>query len=208
MRDAALDGVDAAVVGLGRSLGACGLLAGALETCPERCSILPPATRRRRPRSPLRVGRPRSADCCCTIIGCATFATSRLPGSTSVISVPVRSRPPRDHRHRNRGFGDVTVENRNRNRNRNRDFQRLTETGTVPERLATVAWYGAFRPSTPTQRRCATSERRFLLRGHYLAQSHHENPTNNAYFEPHRPPPASTGPPWGLTVTGTVLEPQ
>ena len=113
-------------------------------------------------------------------------------GSTSVNSVPVRSRPPRDHRHRNRGFGDVTVENRNRNRNRNRDFQRLTETGTVPERLATVARYGAFRPSTPTQRRCATSERRFLLRGHYLAQSHHENPPNNAYFEPrdlHRPPP-------------------
>jgi len=62
---------------------ACGLLAGALETSPERCSILPPATRRHRPRSPLRVGRPRSADCRCTIIGCATFATSRLLGAGS-----------------------------------------------------------------------------------------------------------------------------
>ena len=151
--------------------------------------------------------RPRAAMLSGSLNACGCLH-GRAAGRTSVISVPVRSRPPRDHRHRNRGFGDVTVENRNRNRNRNRDFQRLTETGTVPERLATVARYGAFMPSTPTQRRCATSERRFLLRGHYLAQSHHENPTNNAYFEPHRPPPASTGPPWGLTVTGTVLEPQ
>ena len=83
VRDAALDGVDAAVVGLGGRLWLCGLLAGALETSPERCSILPPATRRHRPRSPLRVGRPRSADCRCTIIGCATFATSRLLGAGS-----------------------------------------------------------------------------------------------------------------------------